>query len=64
MYSLIGYSGNMFYRSRFSILLMAAFVYESTGTQGRASEAGVFAHSDLRAAMDTGSLNSPLARPW
>ena len=60
-------SGSMFYnyKSRFSILLMAVvdanykFVYASAGTQGRVSDAGVFAHSDLRDAMDTGTLNFP-----
>ncbi|XP_035993648.1 protein ANTAGONIST OF LIKE HETEROCHROMATIN PROTEIN 1 [Fundulus heteroclitus] len=60
-------SGSMFYnyKSRFSIILMAVvdanykFVYASAGTQGRVSDAGVFAHSDLRDAMDTGILNFP-----
>uniref|UniRef100_A0A1A8BJ72 DDE Tnp4 domain-containing protein n=1 Tax=Nothobranchius kadleci TaxID=1051664 RepID=A0A1A8BJ72_NOTKA len=60
-------SGSTFYnyKSRFSIILMAVvdtnyrFVYASAGTQGRASDAGVFAHSDLREAMDTGTLNVP-----
>uniref|UniRef100_A0A3Q2Q2W5 DDE Tnp4 domain-containing protein n=1 Tax=Fundulus heteroclitus TaxID=8078 RepID=A0A3Q2Q2W5_FUNHE len=62
-----GNSGSMFYNynSRFSILLMAVvdanykFVYASAGTQGRVSDAGVFAHSDLRDALDTGTLNFP-----
>lgn len=60
-------SGSMFYnyKSRFSIILMAVadanyrFVYASAGTQGRVSDAGVFAHSDLRVAMDTGQLHVP-----
>ncbi|XP_054588663.2 uncharacterized protein [Nothobranchius furzeri] len=60
-------SGSTFYnyKSRFSIILMAVvdanyrFVYASAGTQGRASDAGVFAHSDLREAMNTGTLNVP-----
>lgn len=62
-------SGSMFYnyKSRFSIILMAVvdasykFVYACAGTQGRVSDAGVFAHSDLREAMDTGTLNFPPA---
>lgn len=55
------------YKSRFSIILMAVvdanykFVYASAGTQGRVSDAGVFAHSDLKEAMDTGTLNFPPA---
>uniref|UniRef100_A0A1A7WNN8 DDE Tnp4 domain-containing protein n=1 Tax=Iconisemion striatum TaxID=60296 RepID=A0A1A7WNN8_9TELE len=56
-------SGSMFYnyKSRFSVILMAVVdanykcVYASAGT----SDAGVFAHSDLREAMDTGTLNVP-----
>ncbi|XP_060771613.1 uncharacterized protein LOC132882527 [Neoarius graeffei] len=60
-------SGSMFhnYKSRFSIILMAVvdasyrFVYACAGTQGRVSDAGVFAHLDLREAMDTGTLNFP-----
>ncbi|KAL3971396.1 KRAB domain-containing zinc finger protein [Sarotherodon galilaeus] len=62
-------SGSMYfnYKSRFSIILMAVvdanykFVYASAGTQGRVSDAGVFAHSDLKEAMDTGTLNFPPA---
>nr|XP_024659559.1 uncharacterized protein LOC112435346 [Maylandia zebra] len=54
-------SGSMYfnYKSRFSIILMAVvdanykFVYASAGTQGRVSDAGVFAHSDLKEARDT-----------
>nr|XP_033501871.1 protein ANTAGONIST OF LIKE HETEROCHROMATIN PROTEIN 1-like isoform X2 [Epinephelus lanceolatus] len=60
-------SGSMYYnyKSRFSIILMAVvdanykFVYASAGTQGRVSDAGVFAQSDLRAAMDKGLLHVP-----
>ncbi|XP_063761709.1 uncharacterized protein LOC134879242 [Eleginops maclovinus] len=60
-------SGSLFYnyKSQFSIILMAVvdanykFVYASAGTQGRVSDAGVFAHSDLREAMDKGTLNFP-----
>lgn len=37
------------------------FIYASAGTQGRVSDAGVFTHSDLREAMDTGMLNFPPA---
>ncbi|XP_036000776.1 uncharacterized protein LOC105922503 [Fundulus heteroclitus] len=57
--------GNSGSESRFSIILMAVvdanykFVYASTETQGRVSYAGVFAQSDLRDAMDTGTLNFP-----
>ncbi|CAI5696763.1 unnamed protein product [Oreochromis niloticus] len=62
-------TGSMYfnYKSRFSIILMAVvdanykFVYASAGTQGRVSDAGVFAHSDLKEAMDTGTLNFPPA---
>ncbi|XP_055020896.1 uncharacterized protein LOC129412060 [Boleophthalmus pectinirostris] len=62
-------SGSMFhnYKSRFSIILMAVvdanykFLYASAGTQGRVSDAGVFAHSDLKHAMDTGMLSFPPA---
>uniref|UniRef100_I3JLH2 DDE Tnp4 domain-containing protein n=1 Tax=Oreochromis niloticus TaxID=8128 RepID=I3JLH2_ORENI len=62
-------SGSMYfnYKSRFSIILMAVvdanykFVYASAGTQGRVSDAGVLAHSDLKEAMDTGTLNFPPA---
>lgn len=61
-------TGSMFYhyKSRFSIIFMAAvdanyrFVYASAGTQGRVSDAGVFAQSDLKVAMDTGQLHVPL----
>lgn len=35
------------------------FVYASAGTQGRVSDAGVFAQSDLRAAIDKDLLNVP-----
>lgn len=60
-------TGSMFYnyKSRFSIILMAVvdaqyrFVYASAGTQGRVSDAGVFAQSDLRVAMDAGLLHVP-----
>ncbi|XP_058262815.1 uncharacterized protein LOC131363875 [Hemibagrus wyckioides] len=46
------------YKSRFSILLMAIadsqyrFLYANVGTQGRVSDGGLIAHSDLRKAMD------------
>lgn len=60
-------SGSLFYnyKSRFSITLMTVvdanyrFIYASAGTQGRVSDARVFAHSDLREAMNTGTLNFP-----
>ncbi|KAG9267065.1 hypothetical protein AMEX_G19742 [Astyanax mexicanus] len=64
-------SGSMFYnyKSRFSITLMAVvdahykFVYACVGTQGRISDGGVFAHSDLRVAMDRGLLHAPPEEP-
>ncbi|XP_052409722.1 uncharacterized protein LOC127956013 isoform X2 [Carassius gibelio] len=60
-------TGSLFYnyKSRFSIILMAVvdaqyrFVYASAGTQGKVSDAGVFAQSDLRDAMDAGLLHVP-----
>ncbi|XP_067285679.1 uncharacterized protein [Pseudorasbora parva] len=60
-------TGSMFYnyKSRFSIILLAVvdaqykFVYASAGTQGRVSDAGVFAQSDLIVAMDKGLLHVP-----
>lgn len=60
-------SGSMFhnYRGRFSVILMAVvdanlnFIYATAGTQGRVADAGVFAHSDLKEAMDTGRLDFP-----
>ncbi|XP_016412021.1 uncharacterized protein LOC107743354 [Sinocyclocheilus rhinocerous] len=39
------------------------FIYASVGTQGRVSDAGLFAHSDLRKAMDQGLLNFPPPEP-
>lgn len=39
------------------------FIYASVGTQGRVSDAGLFAHSDLRQAMDQGRLNFPPPEP-
>ncbi len=33
------------------------FIYASVGTQGRVSDAALFAHTDLRKAMDQGLLN-------
>ncbi|KAA0722998.1 hypothetical protein E1301_Tti019038 [Triplophysa tibetana] len=53
------------YKSRFSVLMMAVvdanykFLYISVGTQGRVSDAGLFAHSDLKKALDQGLLNVP-----
>lgn len=35
------------------------FIYMSVGTQGRVSDAGLFANSDLRKALDKGLLNVP-----
>ncbi|KAL0148376.1 hypothetical protein M9458_056356 [Cirrhinus mrigala] len=62
-------SGSTFYnyKSRFSILLMAVvdanyrFIYTNVGVQGRVSDAGLFAQSDLRAALDDRKLNIPPA---
>ncbi|XP_073765400.1 uncharacterized protein [Danio rerio] len=64
-------TGSLFhnYKGRFSVLMMAAvdanykFVYASVGTQGRVSDAGLFAHSDLRKAMDQGLLHFPQPEP-
>lgn len=53
------------YKGIFSVLMMAAvdanykFIYISVGTQGRVSDAGLFAHSDLKKALDQGLLNVP-----
>lgn len=57
------------YKSRFSVLMMAAvdanykFIYANVGAQGRVSDAGLFAHSDLRKAMDQSLLNVPPPEP-
>ncbi len=66
-----GNSGSTFrnYKFRFSVLLMAVadsqyrFLYANVGTQGRVSDGGLFAHSDLRKAMDQKVLNMPPAEP-
>lgn len=63
-------SGSTFYnyKSRFSILLMAVvdanykFIYTNVGVQGRVSDGGLFAQSDLRAALDERKLNLPPAK--
>ncbi|MGL5903907.1 MAG: transposase family protein, partial [Cetobacterium sp.] len=53
------------YKSRFSIILTAVvdahyrFACVSSGTQSWVSDAGVFALSDLKVAMDTGQLHVP-----
>ncbi len=39
------------------------FIYASLGTQGRVSDAGLFAHSDLCIAMDQGLLDFPQPEP-
>lgn len=70
-YSLQKKSGSLYhnYKGRFSVLMMAVvdannkFIYASVGTQGRVSDAGLFAHSDLRKAMDQGLLNFPPLEP-
>lgn len=64
-------SGSTFrnYKPHFSVLLMAVadskyrFLYAHVGTQGRVSDGGHFAHSDLREAMDKNILNIPSAEP-
>lgn len=40
------------------------FVYASAGTQGRVSDAGVFAHSDLRDAMDDSLPGTDVMMPY
>lgn len=39
------------------------FLYVSVGAQGRSSDAGVFAESDFKQALDKGLLNIPAAKP-
>lgn len=39
------------------------FLYVSVGAQGAASDAGVFAESDFKQALDRGLLNIPAAKP-
>lgn len=64
-------SGSLYhnYKSSFSVIMMAAvdanykFIYASVGTQGRFSDAGLFAQSDLLQAMDQGLLNFPPPEP-
>lgn len=64
------HSGSIFrnYKGRFSVLMMALvdakyqFRYVSVGAQGRASDAGVFAESDFKQALDRGLLNIPPAK--
>lgn len=65
------YSGSTFREDKgmSSILMMAAvdanyrFLYISVGTKDRASDAGVFARSDLRRALDCGLLHLPPPEP-
>lgn len=38
------------------------FLYANVGTQGRVSDGGVYAHSDLKQAMDSNLLNVPPAQ--
>ncbi|XP_035529809.1 uncharacterized protein LOC118337072 isoform X1 [Morone saxatilis] len=53
------------YKAGFSVIMMAAvdanykFIYTCVDTQGRVSDAGLFAQSDLRKAMDRDLLNFP-----
>ncbi|KAK7160675.1 hypothetical protein R3I93_008363 [Phoxinus phoxinus] len=66
-----GHSGSTFrnYKGHFSVVLMAVvdanykFVYVNVGAQGRLSDGGLFAHSDLHRAMETGRLNFPPPEP-
>ncbi|XP_058627155.1 uncharacterized protein LOC131537599 [Onychostoma macrolepis] len=61
------HSGSTFrnYKCRFSILMLAAidancnFIYVNVGTQGRVSDAGLFANSDLKRALDEELLHVP-----
>lgn len=63
-------SGSTFrnYKSHFSVVLMAVvdahyrFLYANVGTQGQVSDGGVYAHSDLKQAMDSTLLNVPSAQ--
>lgn len=65
------HSGSTFrnYKGRFSVLMMAVvdakynFKYVSVGAQGRASDAGMFAVSDFKQALDRGLLSIPAAKP-
>uniref|UniRef100_A0A667WYG0 DDE Tnp4 domain-containing protein n=1 Tax=Myripristis murdjan TaxID=586833 RepID=A0A667WYG0_9TELE len=56
------------YKGRFSVVLMAVvdasyqFKYVSVGAQGRASDAGVFAESDFKQALDRNLLSIPAAK--
>uniref|UniRef100_A0A667X2E5 DDE Tnp4 domain-containing protein n=1 Tax=Myripristis murdjan TaxID=586833 RepID=A0A667X2E5_9TELE len=64
------HSGSTFrnYKGRFSVVLMAVvdasyqFKYVSVGAQGRASDAGVFAESDFKQALDRNLLSIPAAK--
>ncbi|XP_067272628.1 uncharacterized protein [Pseudorasbora parva] len=64
-------SGSTFhnYKGRFSVLMMAVvdasykFLYVSVGAQGRIADAGLFAHSDFRQALDQGLLHIPPPQP-
>lgn len=66
-----GHSGSTFrnYKGRFCVVLMAVvdanyrFVYVNVGSQGKLSDGSLFAHSDLRRAMDGGLLNIPRPEP-
>lgn len=63
-------SGSTFrnYKSHFSVVLLAVvdahycFLYAHIGTQGRVSDGGVYAHSDLKEAVDSNLLNIPPAQ--
>ncbi|XP_051579422.1 uncharacterized protein LOC127455506 [Myxocyprinus asiaticus] len=64
-------SGSTYYNNQghFSVVLTAVadaryyFTYVYVGCQSRLAETGIFAHSDLRRAMDEGHLNVPQAEP-
>ncbi|KAF7200675.1 uncharacterized protein [Nothobranchius furzeri] len=65
------HSGSIFrnYKGRFSVLMLAVvdakyrFLYVNVGAQGRASDAGVFAESDFKQALDRHLLSIPAAKP-
>ncbi|XP_036436857.1 protein ANTAGONIST OF LIKE HETEROCHROMATIN PROTEIN 1-like [Colossoma macropomum] len=66
-----GHSSSTFcnYKGCFSVVLMAVvdanykFIYVNVGSQGRLSDSGLFAHSDLCTAMHGGLLNVPKPEP-
>ena len=61
---------NFIYKKFFSIILLAAcdaiykFILLDIGAKGRESDGGVFAKSDIRLAIDNGSLKIPWDRTF